>query len=244
MRRAILATSLAVLAAAPAAAQAAQSARLDVAATLLNQPVGRPWAIDLGVSTTVSTPDGSPPSPLRSIDLSFPHATLNDGRFPTCTLKRLQVKGSRACPKASRIGTGTAIADVRPLLDIPVHAGITVYNGPRQGGARTLLFDSIAKEVQVRFILVGHLRHTGGRFGYRLTMQVPPLNTIPGAKPAAISRFDVTVGGRRHGRSFLEAPRSCPRGGLPFQGRFTFADGSKASAKAAISCTLRASSAG
>lgn len=91
-------------------------------------------------------------------------------------------------------------------------------------------------------MLEGRLAPTRGRFGYRLTMGLPTINTIPGSAPAAIDHFDVTVGARRRGRSYLEAPRSCPRGGLPFAGRFGYADGTSSSAVATISCTPSASS--
>jgi hypothetical protein len=239
MRRLIVTTALAAALLPAAAAHASQTAALDVSAELLNQPVGRPWAINLGTSVTVSTPDGGPPSPLKTIDIHFPKATLNDRRFPSCDVDRLERLGPKGCPKGSHIGTGTAQADVRPLLDFPIDVDIDVYNGPRRNGGRILIFDSLARQVSVQLFLQGTLRKVSGRYGYQLKLAIPKISTIPGANDAAISKFDVKVGARRGGRSFLEAPRSCPRSGLPFAGTFGYADGTSSSTTATISCTLR-----
>ena len=243
MRRTLLFLLLSVALLVPATASAIQTSQLDVEATLINQPVGRAWAIDLGIKASFGTPDGGPPAPLKRMVIRFPHASLNDGRFPTCTAAVVERKGGARCPKGSQIGRGTAVADVRPLLTYPIDATIKVFNGPKRDGGRVLIFETSVTQVPVHLALVGMLKKASGRYGYVLTMDVPPLRTVPGANPAAIGRFDVTVGARRRGTSFLEAPRSCPRGGLPFSGDFTFTDGTRTQAAAAISCTLSASSA-
>jgi hypothetical protein len=239
----ILAATAGAVPAAPAAA--AQSTRLDVAATLLTQPVGRPWAIDLDIASTVTTPDGGPPSPLRQVDLRFPRASIHDDAFPSCDATALIERGAPACPKGSKVGTGSAVADVRPLIETRIDASIDVYNGPRRNGGRVLIFDVRTKNiVNQQFVMQGLLKRTSGRYGYRLTLAIPQINTIPGSPPAAITSFRVKVGAHGNGRSYLEAPRSCPRGGLPFAGRYGYADGSRSSAQAAIACTLSASSQG
>jgi hypothetical protein len=245
MRRALLIALTALAVVAPPAL-AAQTARLDVAATLLDQPAGRPWAIDLDVASTVTTPDGGPPSPLRSIDLRFPRATIHDDAFPSCDARALIERGAAACPRGARVGSGSAVADVRPLIATPIDASIVVYNGPRRAGGRVLVFDVRTRDVvNQQFVMQGLLKRASGRYGYRLTLTIPTINTIPGSPPAAISSFRVKVGARgTQRRSYLEAPRTCPRGGLPFAGQYGYADGSRSSAQAAIACTLSASSEG
>lgn len=241
MRRLSLAGLLAVAAlAAPAAAHADQSAALNVRAELLNQPAGRPWNINLGVGVEVSTPDGGPPSPLKTVDLRFPQgASLNDDRFATCSKDKLELRGRSACPRASLIGTGRASADVRPLLDFPIGASLNAYVGPKRDGGRILLFSAVTRDVvNLNLVMEGMLRKTKGRYGYRLQLEIPPINTIPGSPPAAVDSFDVMIDGRSRGRSFVEAPRRCPRGGMPFAGTFGYADGSTSRASATISCML------
>jgi hypothetical protein len=240
MRRSLLPALLLATLIAPGAAHASQTAALDVSAQLLNQPVGRPWSINLGTTVTVSTPDGAPPSPLQSVDIRFPQATLNDDRFPACAVNELELRGPSACPKASKVGHGVARADVRPLLDFLVDVDLQVFVGPEERGGRMLLFHAQARQIPaVELILKGLLRKTQGRYGYRLTLEIPEISTVPGSPPAAVTFFDVQVGGKNRGRSFLEAPRSCPRSGLPFAGAFGYADGTSSSTTAKIDCTLR-----
>ena len=52
------------------------------------------------------------------------------------------------------------------------------------------------------------------------------------------SALDTLVQARRRGISYIDAPTSCPRAGLPFEGTFKFADGSTSTAAAHIGCTL------
>src|SRR3954468_426247 len=133
-----------VLASALLAAGATEAAdvpiqtRLDVAARLLDQPVGRPWAIALTVGATVTTPDGSPTPPMTHAALRFPHARLNADRFPSCAVATVQAKGPTACPRGSRVGTGTGVVDVRPLIPGPVHFVLTMFNAERAGRVRHL----------------------------------------------------------------------------------------------------------
>src|SRR3954468_24199255 len=141
-----LARVLAVLACVPAllfagvstAADTPLRTRLDVAARLLDQPVGRPWAIALTVGATVTTPDGSPTPPMTHAALRFPHARLNADRFPSCAVATVQAKGPTACPRGSRVGTGTGVVDVRPLIPGPVHFVLTMFNAERAGRVRHL----------------------------------------------------------------------------------------------------------
>jgi hypothetical protein len=233
-RLALLTLGLAALAL-PAPAQAAQTATLGAAVTLLDQPRNRPWAIGLDLATTISTPDGSPASQLRRLVVRLPPGTVNARAFPRCLRSRLEArKAPDGCPAASRLGRGTALVDARPIIGEPLPATIDVFNG----GPGRLLFLARAQLVSVQVVFEGVLRRTRGRFGHTLSVAMPPLPTVPGARDASVSSFTVKVQARRRGVSYVEAPRRCPRGGLPFAGRYTFADGSTATAAARIPCTL------
>jgi hypothetical protein len=242
-----LAALLSVAALAPASAHAfaTPTQKLDVAATLLDQPAGRPWAVSLTIGATLGTVDGSVGAPVKSIALKFPNATVNGGAFPTCTAAILRQKGPGSCPARSRLGTGSAQVDVRPLLDQLVTADLTVFNGPGTDASRKILLLAQAKQFEITIVMEGTLKRTGGRYGYTLSLPIPPLNTIPGAPPAAIHSFSVDVGGRATQKgqkvSFIEAPRVCPKSGLPFAGTFVYTDGQTGTAASTISCTLRGS---
>ena len=246
-RRLVLAlTTLAALAAlAPVARADSQIVpRLDLSAILLDQPKGRPWAIDLGFGMSLPTVDGTRPSPLRHAVFRFPQATVNADAFPFCTHAVLERKGPVACPKRTKIGSGTGLVDVRPLVRNILHATIDVYNGPKKGRHRTFLFFAHGEEVNADFVLDGDLVKTPGRYGYQLDLPIPPLKTAPGVPDVAIDELEVTIGKRIRYRgrrvSLLEAPTRCPAGGWPFDAALTFADGQQRKAAAVINCLLKA----
>jgi len=221
-------------------AHAAPTATLGASATLLSQPKGGEWAIGLGTAATFTMPDGSQPPPVRRMQFRFPRGNANWDRFPACNPARLeQRKDPDGCPAGSRIGKGTSTVWARPIVEDPIPATIDVFNGPRSGSGRTLLFLArTTRPISTQMVLRGVLRRTTGKYGFRLDVDVPRIQTVPGAPDASIVALTTVVQARRRGISYLEAPRTCPRTGLPFAGTFTFSDGSSASAGARISCTL------
>ena len=72
---------------------------------------------------------------------------------------------------------------------------------------------------------------------------------VPGGPPVSIVSVQATIGPsglvyteRVHGRTVsfhprgVQVPTSCPRGGFPFTGTFTFVDGSSATAQSTVPC--------
>jgi hypothetical protein len=232
----LLALASAAVSLAPTPASAAQSVTLSAAVTLLDQPRSRPWAVGLGLGTTIATPDGGPPSALRRMVVRLPPATVNPRAFPACRQRDLEARRAPdGCPRASRLGRGRALVDARPIIAEPLPATVDVFNG---GPGRLLFLARSEAGISVQVVFSGTLRRTTGRFGHVLTVTMPELPTVPGAREAAVSAFLVQVQARRRGVSYIEAPRRCPRAGLPFRGTFSFADGTTATAGARIPCTL------
>jgi hypothetical protein len=239
-RHSLIALTLALTATTGGVAHAAPTATLGASATLLSQPKGGQWAIGLGTSAAFAMPDGSQPPPVRHMQIRFPQGKANWDRFPACSQARLeQRKDPDGCPAGSRIGKGTSTVWARPIVEDPIPATIDVFNGARSGSGRTLLFLArTTQPISTQIVLKGVLRRTTGAYGFRLDVDVPRIQTIPGSPDAAVVAFSTLVQARRRGVSYLEAPRSCPRAGLPFAGTFTFSDGSTARAGARIPCTL------
>jgi hypothetical protein len=212
---------LCALATAPPA-HATNTESLITGVKLIKQPAGQPWWIGLSLGATIGTTDGSKPAPLSNLVFFLPHATVNSGAFPTCTVVKLKARGAAGCPRGSRLGQGTSLIDASPLLN-PAHADISMFNGPRSHGNPTFLFMAQAREVQVTIYLQGTLVRQRGHFGYKLTMPFPRIPTITGFPDASVTQFQVNVQafGRKHGRKvpLLEAPTSCPSPGWLFEGR-------------------------
>jgi hypothetical protein len=241
LKAAVLALAVAALAV-PAQASANPTSALDMAATLLDQPPGQPWAVNLSLGAHFGSDDGGIPPILTHMTFKFPHAKVNGSQFPTCTLDKLKAKGPSGCPAGSRIGQGRAMVDA---IGLKIGATVIAFNGPGSDSNRQeVIYAKADPGIDVTLYFAGTLKKIGGQFGYQLDITVPPIPTIPGAPDASVDSFNVAVGGRtkKHGRkiSYIDAPTSCPSAGLPFAGSFQFRDGTSSSASATISCTLKA----
>jgi hypothetical protein len=226
----------------PATALANPTSGLDMAATLLDQPAGGPWAVNLSLGAHFGSDDGGIPPILTNMSFKFPHAKVNGSQFPTCTLAKLKASGPSGCPSGSRIGQGRAIVDA---IGLKIGATIMAFNGPGSDSNRQeVIYAKADPGIDVTLYFAGTLKKIAGQYGYQLDIAVPAINTIPGAPDASIDSFNVNVGGRlkKHGRkiSYIDAPTVCPSAGLPFAGSFKFRDGTSSSASATISCTLKA----
>jgi len=218
-RAAVAAACLAACVAAPAAhAFSEPTSELLVGAKLLDQPAGQPWAVSLLLGAKLATVDGTESAPVKKMIFKFPNATVNGNDFGTCTAAKVRAKGPSVCPKNSRIGTGIATVDARPLLQTPVKADLQLFNGPGNNSSRKIVLLAQARQIEVTLVLEGTLKKLSGRFGYQLDLPVPDIPTVAGANPAAIADFQVevrrvaasTAGRRRTSRRRGRATTCCP----------------------------------
>lgn len=237
------ATLVSVAAGAGLAASAASAAdhtqRLDVAAELVRQqPGGKPWIVNLVLGAQLGMSDGSVPSPVKHMVFSFTRgAKVHPEAFDTCNMDIIDKQGPGGCPKASRLGSGTAKASA---LNLDIDADVTVFNGPKVAGGRQLIVYARALGTVV-IPLVGTLKKTSGKYGWVLDLPVPRIMTVGEDNDASITAFQVKVGGiGRKKVPFIEAPTSCAKPGWPFLGSFTYADGNGGSSSSTIPCLLKA----
>lgn len=190
---------------------------------------------------------GELPETVSKAVIFFPHGPRVNGRlFPSCNPRRLlRLRGaSRACPRGSRLGGGTALG-ASPQFGIGVRERLKVdiYNG--KGGRSLIFFLRGLNPVLVSGMIVAPFKALrGGRWGYRLTMPVPKnLQEIASGIFASLLDFRVTTGGSvvRNGRryGFIEA-LACPPGALvPVRGVFSFRGGGSTTTDSYIACGHR-----
>jgi hypothetical protein len=186
----------------------------------------------LSLRTTFSITDPAAPAPLqleRTV-LRFPKGARVNGRFfPKCTVAILQTKGPRGCPRGSRIGGGRARGAAPPIVD-SVAAKVTLFNGPTVGGDPSLIIYSLPDLGPV-LIQAGRLRSDrSGRYGYVLTVDIPPIKTLPSAPDASVTFFDATVNNisvRRRGRriNYIDSPVLCNGTFFLLDGAFSYRGG-------------------
>jgi hypothetical protein len=218
---------------------------MDVGARLIQQPPGRPWEVNLLLGAKADG-GGDIVPPTTNLSFAFPRASVNlaavAGVCPTIRPGVFLQTGVNVCPAKSKIGSGTAHVRAR---DATVEAKITLYRGPGTANNFKLIVKGEAgAPLTVSAALQGTVRKVReGKFGYRADLPVIPIK-LSADETVRILDFDVEVGVRRKvgGRrvAFIEAPRSCPSGGFPFQMTWSFEGGQKVTDNRAIDCVIKA----
>lgn len=214
----------------------------------------------LGASTTIgfgfqiSSTEGGLPSPLTHVDLRMPegmnYITSTLG-IASCRPEALIVKGLKGCSPNSRLGYGSAFVEV-PFgtgagREIP---NIQALMGPPHNGNVVVLFYADGRApVFAQLVFQGELVAASESFGESLDTTIPLIPSVTNGPPVSILRVESTIGPshlvyekRVHGRVVhyrpkgVAVPDRCPRGGFPFEGDFTFLDGSKVTAKSTVPC--------
>jgi hypothetical protein len=178
----------------------------------------------------ISDDTGAKPPPLTNTTLRFPRgAVVNARYFKTCSPEALARRGPSGCPSASKIGTGRATGDARPIV-ASVNAKVTLYNGKPAGGNPTIIIYA-QPEISSPLTIVGHLsKQRKGPYGYILSVDVPPIPTLPGQPNASVVFFDATTLDRtvrRRGRRihYIQSPILCNGTFFLLDGSFSYEGG-------------------
>jgi hypothetical protein len=229
---------------------AAQSVELH--ATFTPEQLGRGTTIHFGFQVTA--PDGRVPPALTMVDVRYPGdlgIALSGLGISTCRPSELEDPESGRCPPNSRMGYGTAIAEIPigPLI-LYEEVKISVYRAPTQAGHLALIFYADGNTpVDAEIFFLGFILPTDGPFGGDISLHIPLVPSLPGAPDVAVVKLQTTLGPQRltyyenvrgkkvsyHPKGIL-LPNDCPRGGFPFAASFTFLDGSHSNAGYNIPC--------
>lgn len=189
----------------------------------------------LSLRTTIRIEDKSAPAPLQLTNtlLRFPKGAVVNARFfPKCSPAALRARGPRACPKGSKLGSGSAIGLAPPIVTDPVNTKITLFNGTLEGRNPTIIIYALPDLGPV-MTLPGVLRSGRGTpYGYILDTPVPPIKTLPNAPDAAVTFFDATTRDltvKRRGRTihYIDSPVLCDGTFFMLDGQFTYQGATK-----------------
>jgi hypothetical protein len=187
--------------------------------------------ISLRTTFRISDDAGAKPPALRHITFRFPRGSIaNTGFFKTCSPAALERRGLAGCPVASRIGSGTAQGDARPVIADPVDAKITLFNGEPVNGHPSIITYA-QPDITSPITVLGELKpQRRGPYGYSYEVEVPPIPTLPGQPNASVISFDATIPDKtvkRSGRTrhFIEGPVLCNGTFFLLDGVFTYEGG-------------------
>jgi hypothetical protein len=188
--------------------------------------------ISLRTRFTITDPAAPAPLQLTRTLLRFPKGAVVNGRhFPRCKVAALRARGPRACPRGSKLGSGTARGAAPPIVD-NVNAKVTLYNGAGGGRNPSVIIYSIPDLGPIITIEAVLRSGRGTPYGYVLDATVPPIKTLPSAPDASVTSFDVTTRDltvRRRGRTihYIDSPVLCDGTFFLLDGEFSYQGGVK-----------------
>jgi hypothetical protein len=184
--------------------------------------------VEVQVTISGTEYDGSP-SPLTGAIFYAPAGVkVNPKGFLTCAPSVLEVSGPSGCPKSSRAG--------------PVGEGLGVVSfGSERVNEKVSIQAFFAADDGLTFYVEGSTPTSfqvlekaqwamaGAPYGSGLNIEVPLIETLPGADDASVLSFKVTVGAAykkaKEVHSYLTLPKACPRGGYPLKSELKFLSG-------------------
>jgi hypothetical protein len=193
------------------------------------RPASHPTPIKVTVQVNMTDdPALNQPPTLDKAIVYFPQGTKQYGNlFPSCSAAILDSRGDSACPKGSKVGSGTASGSIQ-LGTIHETLQITIFNGPH--GKSVLSHVQGFNPLLINQTVVSPLVPQHGKFAYKLTVPLPPnLQQINPGQFSGVNTFKVTVGATRtvrvHGKKVTHgwAEDWCPKSRkYPVHAVFTF----------------------
>ena len=189
---------------------------------------------------------GEVPSAVRRALLSFPAGlTLAIPHLSSCSPPRLRTRGAHACSPQSELGSGHALV-VAPLgsQTLSETISLSLFLGEPHNLQPTVeILGRGLTPFNERVLLSGATLSGEPPYGEELEMLIPPIPTLPLEPDASMSSISLAIGASARARAgdanAVIVPSHCPKGGFPFAGEFTYADGSVGNATTTIPCPNR-----
>jgi hypothetical protein len=247
MRKASIALALLVFAS-PALGSAAVAAPVVTLKVKAIPIPGFPGTGDhLGVGATVEvkatisgTEYGGYPSPLTELNLYSPSGSkLTTAGFVTCADSVLETNGGAGCPRKSRAGPLGVGLGVVAFGGHPVPEKVTIESFFAPGGGLTFMVEGNSP-AYFQVLEKAHWVNARPPYGQEVLVEVPLVETAPGANDASVISFTVKVGAAyRQGKkviSYFTQPKQCPRGGFPAKMEMKFLSGETATVNENVPC--------
>lgn len=182
----------------------------------------KPSAISLNVLTGTkgsgSTPNGTFGTKKAVIHFDK-NIKFNNKKFPTCTAD-VVAKDATKCPAGSKVGTGSADAQINPEPGLKANPSIVAYNGPN-GQFFLKLIKGASDAVDSSGVIPAKLGTDSGKYGSKLTVSIPAIFYYQLGLPITLTRFLTNVKATFKGTSYVTSV-GCTGGKYNFGGDFTF----------------------
>ncbi len=206
-----------------------------------------------GGASFASTIPGELPEPTTGFTVKGPAGLgINTVGTKTCTAAALEGNGGpSSCPKESRAGFGGGMGALKlgtQIIEEPFTLDFFLGDN-KPGHIQILLYVEAISPVSIQLVFTANVVNEPKPYGLGFHFNIPLIPTLPGASDAAVLNAHVTIGASNaayfekvHGKRKLVhikgliVPKTCPRGGFPFESEFTFEDGTTNAVKTTVPC--------
>lgn len=182
----------------------------------------KPSAITLSVTTTTkgngATPDGTFGTKQAVIHFDK-NLKVNNAKFPTCGVDTV-AKDASKCPAGSKIGSGSADAQINPAPGLTGRPTIVAYNGPK-GALFLKLTKGPADKIDSSGVISAKLKKDTGKYGTKLVVTIPKLFYSNLGFPITLQRFLTKIKATYKKTPYIVST-GCTGGKYNFGGDFTF----------------------
>lgn len=235
-------------------AQASPLAKLHV--SFIPEHLGQSTTLEFNAQIGTST--GDVPPPLTELEVRYPSViglAVGELGLATCSVRKLEIFGLAGCPANSRMGEGSALAEIPIGPETLQEVGhVAIFRAPERNGHLTMLFFATGESpVSAQIPFSGTLLSAPPPYGARILIKVPLVPSLPEAPNVSVVQIHATIGPlgltyyeHIHGKVIaykprgILLPRTCPPGGFRFQASFTFLDSSNATARTSVPCPRHA----
>jgi hypothetical protein len=160
---------------------------------------------------------------------------FNASAFKACSTSDLTTIDT-ACNGVSKgevgkgTAKGTALGQTEPL-------DVKAYNGPKSGsGYKFYLHVTGSAPLAIDSVISAKLTKATGKYGWKLTVPIPPELQRPSGVLATLTEFITTVSGSSKGKPYIGI-KGCSGGKLNFKGTFSYTDGTSKTATDTVKCS-------
>jgi hypothetical protein len=192
--------------------------------------------VEAEIKITSSEYFGGPP-PITQVKGYYPKGTkINTKGFTTCSAAALERNGTAGCPKKSAAGPASPTEGFVSLGGERVPETVEVSPFLVSGGLDFWIEGNTPTKIEK--LATGNWSFPAS--GPVITVNVPIIETLPGAPDASATDIKTKFGGAvKKGKKvtyYGTVPKSCPKGGFPAKVEVTFLGAGTAVAEAKVPC--------
>jgi hypothetical protein len=165
-------------------------------------------------------------APLTGLTIHLPAGTgLSNAGFPTCYKHTIELFGPYGCPAGSLAGTVGTLNLIASFGSekVPEEATVQAVFGP--SGVLYFFVEGRAP-VAIEIIMEGHYVSDSSPYGEDLVLNIPTIETVPGAPHASITALTLNVGATREESGVIfnsvSVPSTCSSGKFAWAGDAAF----------------------